>query len=93
MKEVNFKGKRFVFTGRLAATRDNCSEIVYFFNGTVDPAVTWGTTYLVAGEKVGATKMDKASALGVKVISEDEFLKMIGPVGRRLWGVLHSSRR
>ena len=35
------------------------------------------TDYLVAGEKAGGSKLEKAETLGVKVISEDEFMKMI----------------
>ncbi|MBM4049228.1 MAG: NAD-dependent DNA ligase LigA [Planctomycetes bacterium] len=71
-----FAGKSFVFTGKLSTmTRTQASERVRQLGGTVASDVTGKTDFLVAGESPGS-KLEKAKALGVKVISEAEFLKM-----------------
>jgi DNA ligase (NAD+) len=72
-----FAGKTFVFTGALRAmTRDKAQEIVVSFGGKAGSSVSRKTDYVVAGEEAGS-KLAKARELGVKVISEDEFLAMI----------------
>ena len=40
-------------------------------------AVSANTSYLLAGDKIGPAKLQKATKLGIKIISEEEFLKMI----------------
>jgi DNA ligase (NAD+) len=71
-------GKVVVFTGTLhRSTRDEAEEMVRRHGGRASSSVSKSTHYLVAGEKAGS-KADKARALGVTVITEDEFLEMIG---------------
>ena len=41
-------------------------------------AVSANTSYLLAGDKIGPAKLQKANKLGIKIISEDEFIAMIG---------------
>jgi len=41
-------------------------------------AVSANTSYLLAGDKIGPAKLQKANKLGVKIISEQEFVEMIG---------------
>ena len=41
-------------------------------------SVSAKTTYLLAGENMGPAKLEKATKLGIKIISEDEFLQLIG---------------
>jgi DNA ligase (NAD+) len=72
-------GERFVVTGALESMgRDEAAEKIRTFGGTFQGSVAKDTTYLVAGGKVGASKLKKAEAYGTKIISEAEFLKLIG---------------
>lgn len=74
----NFKDKTFVLTGTLEKyTRDKASQIIEEFGGKVSSSVSKKTDYVLAGEEAGS-KLDKAAKLGVKVISESDFEKMIG---------------
>lgn len=71
-------GSSFVVTGTLSSMgRDIAAEKVRALGGTFQSAVAKDTTYLVAGGKVGASKLKKAESYGTKVISEEEFLKLI----------------
>lgn len=74
----NFKDKTFVLTGTLEKyTRDKASQIIEEFGGKVSSSVSKKTDYVLAGEEAGS-KLDKAKKLGVQVISESDFEKMIG---------------
>jgi len=71
-----FAGKSFVFTGTLEKmTRDEAQDLVRNLGGDVSGSVSLKTSYVVAGESAGS-KLDKARAFGVKILTEDEFLKM-----------------
>jgi DNA ligase (NAD+) len=71
-------GKSFVITGSLKTMgRDIAAEKVRSLGGTFQSAVGKGTTYLVAGGKVGESKLKKASSFGTKVIDEAKFLELI----------------
>lgn len=70
-------GMTFVFTGSLEKfTRDAAEEMVREGGGKASGSVSKKTGYLVAGPNAGS-KLDKARELGVKVITEDEFLAML----------------
>jgi DNA ligase (NAD+) len=70
-------GKSFVFTGTLPTLeREAAQEMVRKAGGEVSSSVSKNTTYLVAGESAGS-KLDKARELGVTILTEDEFLKML----------------
>jgi DNA ligase (NAD+) len=76
---AGLSGKTFVITGTLSSMdRDEAGAKIRAAGGSVSSAVSRNTDYLVAGAKVGAKKTEKASQLGVKVISEDELLAMLG---------------
>ena len=71
-------GKTFVLTGTLPTlSRDEASELIRNAGGNVTGSVSKNTDYVLAGESTGS-KLDKAKELGVKVISENEFLDLIG---------------
>lgn len=73
-----FDGQTFVFTGTLTKfTREEAEAEVKKRGGKAAGSVSKQTSYVVAGEKAGS-KLEKAQKLGVAVIDEDEFLKMIG---------------
>jgi DNA ligase (NAD+) len=68
----------FVLTGTLETmSRDEAAERIRQLGGTAAGAVSKNTDFLVAGTNTGATKTRKAAQLGVKVISEKEFLRML----------------
>ena len=72
------QGKSFVFTGTLAnMPRNTAKEIVESLGGSVHSSTTAKTTYVVAGNDPGS-KLDKAQSLGITILTENEFLKLIG---------------
>ncbi len=71
-------GKTFVFTGALKKfTREEAEALVESRGGRAASSVSRKTDFVVAGEAAGS-KLEKARSLGVKVITEDEFIKMAG---------------
>ena len=72
------EGKTLVVTGTLVKySRDQINELITQHGGHAASSVSKKTDYVVAGEKAGS-KLDKARQLGVKVISEEEFQKLVG---------------
>ncbi len=71
--------KRFVVTGTLEAmSRDEAAERIRAQGGMFQTSVGKDTHYLVAGGKVGASKLAKAKSYGTEVLDETAFLKLIG---------------
>ena len=71
-------GKTFVLTGTLPIlSRDDASRFIRKAGGNVTGSVSKNTDFLLAGENPGS-KFDMARELGVRVLSEKEFLKMLG---------------
>lgn len=71
-----FAGQTFVLTGTLSSmSRSKASEIIESLGGKVSGSVSKKTNFVVAGENAGS-KLTKAENLGVKILSEDEFLAM-----------------
>ncbi|MFZ5559868.1 MAG: helix-hairpin-helix domain-containing protein, partial [Patescibacteria group bacterium] len=80
-KKIKFnpkiKDKTFLFTGGLETlTREKAEEIVREQGGDVSSSVSENVDWVVVGSEPGS-KYDKAKKLGVKIINENEFLKMI----------------
>jgi len=72
-----FEGMTVVLTGTLSSMgRKEAAEIIEKNGGKVSGSVSKKTSLVIAGEEAGS-KLDKANALGVRVINEDEFIKMI----------------
>jgi len=57
--------------------RDVAAERIRALGGTFQTSVAKDTTYLVAGGKVGASKLKKAESYGTRVISEKELLELL----------------
>ena len=77
MVDQRFAGMTFVLTGALTLfTRDAATEKIESFGGKASGSVSKKTTYVVAGENAGS-KLRKANELGIPVLTEEEFLKMI----------------
>ncbi|KKL59771.1 hypothetical protein LCGC14_2211980 [marine sediment metagenome] len=77
-KEVSpIQGKVFMFTGRLTLfTRDKAQALVESRGGVAGSSVSKNTNFLVVGEKPGS-KLGHAAMLGIKTISEREFLEVV----------------
>jgi len=74
---LKFADQTFVLTGTLTTmTRDEAKDLIRARGGSVSGSVSAKTTYVVAGDNAGS-KLSKAESLGVAVISEEEFQKMI----------------
>lgn len=72
-------GKGVVFTGTMVhGTREALQADARAQGAVVQTAVSGKTDYLVCGQKVGQRKLEKAAALGVTVLSEAEYLELIG---------------
>ena len=77
-KSGRLVGQSFVITGTLQSMgRDAAADNIRELGGTFQTAVAKDTTYLVAGGKVGASKLKKAEQYGTKIINEQEFLAII----------------
>jgi len=77
IKSTKLQDKTFVFTGTLETiSRDQAKKSVKDNGGSVSSTVSKKTDFVVAGEEAGS-KLDIARKLGVKVITEKEFLKML----------------
>ena len=79
VKSQKFAGKSFVFTGGLAnRSREEAGELVLQNGGKVSGSVSKKTDYVVVGTDPGS-KYDKAKELGVAILTESEFEKLLSP--------------
>jgi len=77
-RHKDFDGKTFVLTGKLSTlSRDEAGDLVRELGGKVAGSVSKKTDFVVVGEEAGS-KLKKASELGIRILDEDQFLKMIG---------------
>ena len=77
LSDTRFSGMTFVLTGALTKfTRDEATEKIELFGGKAAGSVSKKTTYVVVGENAGS-KERKARELGIPILSEDDFLRLI----------------
>ncbi|MFC1756920.1 NAD-dependent DNA ligase LigA [Patescibacteria group bacterium] len=69
-------GKKFVLTGSLSMEREEAKTKIRKSGGSVSSAVSKETDFVVAGENPGS-KFAKAKDLGIKILSEEEFIKLL----------------
>jgi DNA ligase (NAD+) len=70
-------GTRWVITGTLSQAREEITELILEKGGKVSGSLSNKTNFLLAGEEAGS-KLEKARTLGVKVVDEPEFRRMLG---------------
>ena len=80
-------GKSFVVSGRFSRSRDEMKELIERHGGRNLAAVSGNVDYIVAGENMGPAKLKKAEKLGIRILSEEEFLAMIADDGLRDPGI------
>lgn len=77
IKDNRFAGMTFVLTGTLNNyKRDEAGAIIESFGGKVSGSVSKKTSFVLAGAEAGS-KLTKAESLGIKIISEEDFMEMI----------------
>lgn len=75
----SLEGKSIVISGVFHKhTRDEYKEIIETNGGRNSSSISRNTSFILAGENMGPAKKDKAAELGIPLVSEDEFLKIIG---------------
>ncbi|WP_405251857.1 NAD-dependent DNA ligase LigA [Dokdonia sp. Asnod3-C12] len=70
-------GKTFVVSGVFEMPRNDLKKLIEDNGGKVSSSISSKTTYVVAGDKMGPSKLQKAESLGVTIISEQEFLNLV----------------
>jgi DNA ligase (NAD+) len=79
MESNSLEGKSFLYTGTFASmSREELENRIEANGGKLVSGVSAKLNFLIVGEKPGASKLDKAAKLNVKMISEEEFLEMLG---------------
>lgn len=79
VKDNPFSGKTLCVTGKLNAfTRDSINEKIAELGAKASGSVSSKTDYLITNEQSGSSKYKKAVELNIPIITEEEFLKMIG---------------
>lgn len=77
IKNAKLAGQSFVLTGTLSGlTRDAAKDRIKLLGGKIKESVSRDTSYVVVGDTPGS-KYEKAKKLGVKILSEEEFLKIV----------------
>ena len=72
-------GKKIVISGTFDLhSRPELKELIELHGGTNQSSVSKATDYLLAGSGIGPKKLETATKLGVRIISEEEFMEMIG---------------
>ncbi|WP_299757656.1 NAD-dependent DNA ligase LigA [uncultured Pontibacter sp.] len=72
------ESQTFVISGVFeSVSREELQQLIVSHGGKVVSSISKKLSYLVAGDKMGPSKLEKAEKLGVKMLSEDEFLAMI----------------
>ncbi|MDR0814345.1 MAG: NAD-dependent DNA ligase LigA [Bacteroidales bacterium] len=76
-KSDTLKDKTFVVSGVFSIPRDDIKKRIEENGGKNSGSISSKTDYLLAGDKMGPEKLKKATALGVKIISEEEFYSLV----------------
>ncbi|QCR21820.1 NAD-dependent DNA ligase LigA [Pontibacter sp. SGAir0037] len=78
LESETLAGSTFVISGVFqSVSRDELQQLITSHGGKVVSSISAKLSYLVAGDKMGPSKLDKATKLGIKIVSEEEFLAML----------------
>ena len=78
MESENLSGKSFVISGIFERyERDDLKDVILRNGGKVLSSISGKLDYLLAGDNMGPAKKEKAEKLGVKIISESDFEKLL----------------
>ncbi len=72
------EGKSVVVSGVFSRSRDEIKELVELHGGKNVSSISKKTDFVLAGDKMGPAKLAKAQSLGITILSEEEFYKLIG---------------
>ena len=72
------KGMTIVISGTFSIPRDELKKHIEKHGGKNTTSISKSTSFIIAGENMGPAKLEKASKLGVELVSEEEFMKRIG---------------
>lgn len=73
------EGLNIIASGKLSNfSREEIKKVIEDNGGKPVSSISKKTSYLIAGENIGPNKLEKATKLGIPIISEDEFMQMIG---------------
>ena len=73
------KGLSFVVSGVFQKfERKDLKEVIEKNGGKVSGSISSKTSYVIAGDNMGPSKRQKADELGVPIITEDDFIEMVG---------------
>lgn len=78
IKSTVLSGKTIVISGKFSISRDEMKAKIEQHGGKNSSSISKNTDFILAGENMGPEKRKKAEKLGVPLISEEEFLTMIG---------------
>lgn len=79
LSSENLKGKNFVVSGVFSLfSRDELKGLIEQHGGKNVSSISSKTDYVIAGANMGPAKLEKAMQLGVEIISEEDFVRMIG---------------
>ncbi len=76
------EGKTIVISGNFSISRDEMKALIAAHGGKNSGSISGKTAFLLAGEKAGPEKLKKADSLGIRVLSEEEFMDIIGGSGQ-----------
>ena len=72
------KGQSIVISGVFTHhSRDEYKSLIEKHGGKNVSSISSKTSFILAGENMGPSKLDKANKLGIKIVNEDDFLKLI----------------
>lgn len=79
----SLEGKTIVISGNFSISRDEMKALIAAHGGKNSGSISGKTAYLLAGEKPGPEKIKKAESLGIGIIDENEFRRLIGEDGQQ----------
>jgi len=72
-----FESKKLVFTGDMSRSRCEMMEMAIHYGATIATSVSKKTDMIILGSEPGKSKIAKAQELGIKTVSEEEFLNLV----------------